>query len=101
MGRRRLPVRKPVAYRSRAGKLALLAFLAFNAAMLGWLAYLLRYTSPHDAIEVAEHEARIGLLIIVWMLGAAGLGALALATRHTRLVKIERDESGRKIVKKD
>lgn len=100
-GKRDLPVRKRVSYWTPRGLMAMTAFVLFNAGMIAWLIYALRQAIPTEPTGLEERKAHMILLVGIWLVGGAGLAILALSSRRTKIVRIERDERGRKIVRND
>lgn len=81
--------RAPEQTRSLLGRLCLALFWLFNAAMLFW--FVLLWTSFRQDLKapseveygsaVIDATATTGIVLAVWMLGAAITGALAVLTR--------------------
>ncbi len=75
--------------RSLLGRLCLALFWLFNASMLGWLVLLWSSfrsdLEPTSEIEygsaVIDATATTGLVVALWLLGAAITGLLAVLTR--------------------
>ena len=85
-----LPVRKPVAYWTVGGKVAIAALALFNLAMIVWLALIFNSRTPVEPMEAAARTEETAFMVAAWALGNAILVGITIATRRTKVVEVKR-----------